>query len=161
MAAFTPCTCPGQLSPRTPSGSPCGPWLPSGHSAGQSSSVGWGRTWGESQGSRVRLSSFSSQAVSAAGGQGCEQIFTPQMPGVSQTPSPALACDNLLSPRQRQGSGVTQPRAHSQEAARTSCSARGRRQSDHKDKCMTSRCIPRTMRWVVKAMPSWTLLHPL
>lgn len=77
----SPCTCPGQLSPRTPSGSPCGTWLPSGHSAGQSSSVGWGRTWGESQG-REGLSSWSStQAVS---GQGCEQTFTPQIPGVSQ-----------------------------------------------------------------------------
>lgn len=117
---ITPCTCPGQLSPHTPSGSPCGTWLPSGRSAGQSSSAGWGRTWGESQGTRMRLSSLSStQAVSAAGGQGCEQTFTPQMPGVSQVPSPALARDNLLFPRQRQVSGVARPRAHSQEAART------------------------------------------
>lgn len=44
-----PCTCPEQLSPRTLSGSPCVTWLPSEHSAGQSSSVGWGRTWGESE----------------------------------------------------------------------------------------------------------------
>lgn len=60
--------CSGQLSPRTLSGSPRGTWLPSERSAEQSFSEGWGRTWGEKLGVRVRLSKCSSiQAVSAAG----------------------------------------------------------------------------------------------
>jgi len=69
MAAL-PAPCPGQLLPRTPSGSPHGTWQPSGRSAEQRSSAGWGRTWGEKLGVRVRLSNLSGiQAVSAAGGQ--------------------------------------------------------------------------------------------
>lgn len=121
-----PWPCLGQLSPRTLSGSPHETWPPSGHSAEQSFSAGWDRTWGEKPGIRMRLSKLRSiQAMSAAGRQGCEQTFTLQILGPSQVPSPALACVNLLSPRQRQVSGVAQSRALSQDTAWTkaSCSA--------------------------------------
>lgn len=69
---------------------------------------------------RLRLSKASStQAVSAAAGQGWQMISTPEMLRPSQVPCPPLAHANLLLPSQRQVSGVAQPRVHSQDTART------------------------------------------
>lgn len=76
---------------------------------------------GAGPGERGRVSSPSSTRLCLQ--QVGRAVSRPSLLTCQGPPSPALARDNLLSPTQGQVSGVTQPRAHSQEAARTRTSS--------------------------------------